>query len=245
MDRSSHAAAVIAGFVKYPKTGLRLLAVAPRELRCHVSPPEPPPSKEFFCCTLTRRPLKYPSRMSQPKSTASARMHVALRIRPKVTIRWQDIDVFQEHNNIIAQEGSVALAKFAGDKKRPNMTGVLAAIEAGHTPFLYLVFKQNAEYKSVRAPVSQILFARDPHPFQCPRYYTDLQLTPSLWFILSSPLEPSSLEGLHLLTNGRPLQQVLAECRTVMMMVASRDEASRRGLRPATKPKPEPEPASR
>ena len=52
-----------------------------------------------------------------------------------------------------------------------------------------------------------------------PEYYRRLGISSSLWFALCTPLEPFDLRNLQLLSNKRPLLNVMRECRTSSMLV--------------------------
>jgi len=133
------------------------------------------------------------------------------------------IDVIEAHNEVIMQNGYTLFGKFGRRIPESWITRINDQIERGEKTLLYLVIKEEGEFKGFRTQIRKVVDADAARRFhQHPEYYDSENLEPSSGMILESSIEQVPLTNLRLATSGRDLQQVLAESRTVMMMVVSR-----------------------
>jgi hypothetical protein len=144
-----------------------------------------------------------------------------LRIKSTVRIRWDDVDVVDEHCKVFAREGVVAVGKFGAPMPVLQCLQLGEQLAGGVETWLHLVFKKGGSFNGLRGRVKELFLANDKRAtfLKYPNYYAQLPVKPSLWFVLSSQLEPYSLESLRLQSNARPLLDVLRECRTTLMLV--------------------------
>jgi hypothetical protein len=91
---------------------------------------------------------------------------------------------------------------------------------------LYLVFKSKGEFSAFSAELDDIVHADVPQKL-IPDYYVSVKMPLDIagdtseptWFIVKEQFKPAKMEGLHLLSSGRSLADVVAECRTSLILV--------------------------
>jgi hypothetical protein len=146
---------------------------------------------------------------------------IVLRIKSTVHIRWDAVDVVSAHRDVFTREGVVAVGKFGAPMPTSKCVKLAEQIKEGVETWLHLVFKKGDSFQGLRGRVKELFPASDERAASVkhPDYYARLQLKPSMWFVLSSQLEPYPLEHFRLQTNERSLLGVIKECRTTLMMV--------------------------
>jgi|ERR1035437_1429538 hypothetical protein len=161
--------------------------------------------------------------------------HVVLRIKQKIRIRLNELDVIEEHNRIFEKVGYVALGKFGASWNQTKCDDFAKEIGSGATKHLYLVFKTDSGYKGFRAKIRNVVLAgrSQARLLAYPDNYNQLQhqpnlfdsvlaKKPSMWFELAERLESHSLKKLRLLSNDRPLLDSLNQSRAAMMLVTEK-----------------------
>jgi hypothetical protein len=118
--------------------------------------------------------------------------------------------------------GRVAVGKFGSPGSRARSERLKEQIENQVETLLILVATQGiAKEKRYFGFQSRLSSIHHGNPSAeilsiAPDYYTEL---PRLWFTTSTPFVSCSLEAFCLSTNGRPLLDVIRECRTPSMLV--------------------------
>ena len=118
---------------------------------------------------------------------------------------------------------TIAFAKFGARLANQNVERLLRHIEVGTDTRLYLVFKSRSKFEGHSASIKAIRVQTGPGDWESlvPRYYKELYLVPSMWLLLGQEFQPTELAGIRLLSNARLLTDVVAECRTSMMLVTN------------------------
>ena len=156
--------------------------------------------------------------------------YIVLRKKPTVRTGLNELDVITEHNSVFDKAGSVAVGKFGVSWHQSKCDEFSACIKNGSTIYLLLVSRTAKGFNGFRARIRDIQLANNKILPQFPPYYnllnrqpslreTALATKPSMWFRIAERLKPYPLLNLSLLTNKRPLLDVLNECRTTMMLV--------------------------
>jgi hypothetical protein len=156
--------------------------------------------------------------------------HIVLRIKPAIKIRWEELDVVSEHNRVFDETGSVAVGKYGASWPQFKCDDINTDIEDGAMICLFIVWHTKGGYKGYRARIREVFLSGSKKNPPFPAYYNslgqqrrlaDALLTskPSMWFHLSERLKPYTLMNLRLLTNDRPLLDVLSDCRSTIMLV--------------------------
>ena len=156
--------------------------------------------------------------------------HVVFRVARLANVGSRQIDVIDAHNEVQSKHGAVAWAKF-GHRLDPRKLRILASrVAGGQTATAYVVLKQSGEFLGYSSRIQQVLTADEPPPDKLvPPYYSHLDVLPAAWFVLGRPLKPTSLHGIRLASNERPLLDVISECMTAFFFVCSEGSGSRDG----------------
>lgn len=144
--------------------------------------------------------------------------HIVLRFQRYVHYEGRKLDVIQEHNDIFDRDGQVTLAKFGRNPAASKVERLRLQIERGQRTNLFLVCRDKKEFQGFSCTIATL--STTEATAECPEYYNDVELDPGLWITLDSAIKPASLKGLRLVLNQKPLLDVLAECRTSMMLVS-------------------------
>jgi hypothetical protein len=146
--------------------------------------------------------------------------HFVLRVPLMTRVGGRSFSTIEAHNDVAKASGRVALAKFGNPGTASRVEKLSAQIEEGIETFLILVVKRGDKFLSYRAPMSLIHHgAPGALAALAPPYYSKIDETPRLWFVLGSPFTRSELANLRLATNKRPVVSVMSECRTATMLV--------------------------
>jgi hypothetical protein len=149
-------------------------------------------------------------------------VHFVLRVPAITRIRGlRPLDTVEAHNEAAKKVGRVALAKFGqpGTAKRCEL--LTHQIKAGIETLLLLVVKRGTRFYGFQSSLTSVYYGRQNEKLltAAPAYYRDLNDAASLWFIVDHPFEACDLKTFRLSTNGRPLLDVVSECRTSSMLV--------------------------
>lgn len=146
--------------------------------------------------------------------------HVVLRIPANVALGSQRLNVVEAHNDVANRTGGVVVGKWGAVPKTAIKT-VAAELRRGGKPNLFLVTKQEREFRVVKAALHWAGTPDLPKEYDAriPDYYRDLPDKPAAWFVVEGPFRPAGLVGLRLASNGRDLLSVISECRTTAMVV--------------------------
>jgi hypothetical protein len=151
---------------------------------------------------------------------ATAPVHVVLRIPLITRINGRSFNTVEAHNQVTRSIGRVAFAKFGNPGSRARCERIKEQIDNQVETFLILVAKQGERYLGFQSRLSSVHYGK-PSPeilSIAPNYYRE-QESPGLWFITSTPFMSCDLRAFCLSTNGRPLLDVIRECRTASMLV--------------------------
>jgi hypothetical protein len=145
--------------------------------------------------------------------------HVVLRAKRRVRLGTETLDIVEEHNTVQRTDGAVALAKFGQTPGLGRIRTIQDALKSPTPTNLYLLFKEAGSFAAFSARMAEVSLQNPPTRY--PGYYSRAGGHPAIWFVLSSPLEPVEISNLRLWSNGRPLEDVVSESRTVMMLVCT------------------------
>ncbi|HAO80359.1 MAG TPA: hypothetical protein DCQ92_15590 [Verrucomicrobia subdivision 3 bacterium] len=148
-------------------------------------------------------------------------------------VRGRCLDVIDEHNKLFDKASLVGVGKYGIPWQRTRCSEFNNAINSGVTTYLFIVLKTANGFKGFRAPIRMISLSGNLQDLalKYPEYYNEyrrvpmlydavLTVEPSMWFVISSRLEPHSLARLRLLSNNRRLLDVLSKpCRSSAMIV--------------------------
>jgi hypothetical protein len=169
---------------------------------------------------MSRHKVQSVKLSSRPRSDDRT-AHFALRI-PRITrVEGQNIDTIEAHNEVAKKFGQVALAKFGKAGANTRFEMLLHQIESGSETLLILITKQGDHFLGYQSPLSSI-YRGNPTAIirrAMPAYYSKLDQIGTLWFSVDSPFTRVDLTKFRLLTNRRPLLEVISTCRTPSMLV--------------------------
>jgi len=165
--------------------------------------------------------------------------HVILRMKPTVIVKGKCLDVIDEHNKLFDKTKLVGVGKYGLPWRRPRCSEFNNAIKNGVPTYLFIVVKASAGYKGFRAPIRVISISGELKELGMlfPEYYNEIRRLPmihdsvptrepSMWFVIGGRLQPHSLADLTLLSNNRPLLDVLSKpCRSSAMIVRKRKKS--------------------
>jgi hypothetical protein len=151
----------------------------------------------------------------------SETIHFVLRVPLLTRVHGRRFNTIEAHNQALTKQGRVALAKFgqAGSATRVDL--IKDQIERRTGTLLILVVKDQGRFFGFSAPLASIRRGEpDPQTASvAPEYYARLEGIGSLWFTVESPFVARDISEFRLLSNGRPLVDVVRECRTSSMLV--------------------------
>ncbi len=128
--------------------------------------------------------------------------------------------MIEEHDRAASPEGLVVVGKQGRRLAADRRLALQKQIDAGHLTRLYLVFRTaNKEFEGFQARLREILELPPQPPIARPVYYGDLEEEPSTYFIVHTPFEPTSLEGLIITSSSKPLLPTMARCSTSLFTV--------------------------
>jgi hypothetical protein len=137
-------------------------------------------------------------------------------------LRVPKFSAIAEHNRVFEQQGKVLLLKAGAPIGQSHLDKMRQQKQAGADAKLYLCVRtRHGSYKGYFAAIDSIINGRVPKSLEnlIPLYYDEVGYTGYLWFLLSSPLIETSLGQLKLVSNRKPLLEVLPKCRTSAMVV--------------------------
>jgi hypothetical protein len=147
--------------------------------------------------------------------------HFLLRVPLMTRVEGRAFNTVDAHNQVVAEKGRVAIAKFGSPGTFARSQRLKAQIDQGTATFLILVTKSGARFLGYRSQLTSIHYGKPDSKLLefAPPYYADLVETSELWFIAASPFLATALDGFRLSTNHRPVMDVITECRTSSMLV--------------------------
>jgi hypothetical protein len=94
-------------------------------------------------------------------------------------------------------------------------------IRSGRETLLLLVTKAGALFRGFQAPILSVHLGQPSTEILriAPPYYANFHENPRLWFVVGSPFLESQLTKFRLLSNDRPLLDVVRETRTSSMLI--------------------------
>jgi hypothetical protein len=151
-------------------------------------------------------------------------VHIVLRMAPFTRVHGRKVNVVDAHNEIIKKIGRVAFAKFGSSGTDERVSKLNAQIEEGIKTFLIIIGKQESDFVGFQGQLSSVYRGKLTAQIDqiTPTYYGELDMTAGLWFILCTPLTRCNPKKFFLVTNERPLLDVVSECRTSSMLVTER-----------------------
>lgn len=151
----------------------------------------------------------------------SATVHLVVRVPRISRVNRISVDTVKAHNETLARLGRVAIAKFGSPGTRARCDRLKAQIDGGLETLLILVTKQGGQFLGYRSRLTSVHLGKADEAIlsSAPTYYDDLSNDAKLWFTVTVAFEPVSLEEFSLTSNGRPLLEVMRECRTASLLV--------------------------
>jgi hypothetical protein len=147
--------------------------------------------------------------------------HIAIRVPLVTRIYGQGYNTIQEHNAVVSKLGRVAFAKFGQAGTASRAERLRQQILRGQKTFLIAVVKREDSFFAFEARLGEVHFGPPTAQLSewSPPYYKKIQEIPSLWFVLNGPLKAIDINLYFLLSNSRPLLDVVRESRTASMLV--------------------------
>jgi len=148
-------------------------------------------------------------------------VHLVLRISMMAQIGRRRFNVVDAHNEMVEKQGSVTIAKWGQSGTLARADRLQKQVKNGSETLLILVAKRGGQFHGFQAPLSGVHIGKPTAQIKAisPPYYEQLGEASSLWCTVSRSFVPADLQNLHLASNGRPLLDVLGECRTSSMLV--------------------------
>lgn len=170
----------------------------------------------------------------------SAAIHFAMRVPLRTVVGRRPIATIDAHIQAANEHGVVSVVKFGAPGVKSRADTLNNQLSEDISTYLILVTKQNSEFRAYQAELVSVHFGGiTPNILKyAPAYYREIGASGGLWFVAKAPFTPSDLREFRLASNRRPLQDVLAECRTSSLLVY------REETQPATK-EPHPMTASK
>jgi hypothetical protein len=149
-------------------------------------------------------------------------MDLVIRIPERIRTPRGVFRIVDEHNATFNEKGLVGFGKF-GAPLSANMVEQIKAAISEKGSQLYVVTKRSGEFHAATASIKSVLrdCKKDQPGDIFPPYYNELFDAPSSCVILESQLRSADIGSLQLVSNRRPLQSVINECRTSVMLVKS------------------------
>jgi hypothetical protein len=134
------------------------------------------------------------------------------------------IDTIDAHSKTIQELGQATIAKFGKPPPAPTVERLKKQIKEGKRTYLILVVKSARTRRSHLGYQTEIASIHLGAPTteikkSAPTYYRELSYVAGLWFTVYGPLAPSDLSRFRLVTNKKPVLDVLSKCRTPSMLV--------------------------
>ena len=147
-------------------------------------------------------------------------IHISLRFKRffRDDETFEKFDSTEEHNRIFKAKNQVLLAKFGRAPSRSKIEQVCEQAKGKGETRVYLLFREKREFQCYAAKVSGV-FLDKPSAGQHPEYYQSVELDPSCWFVLASPIKPVSIDNLVLAKPERPLTDVLRNAEQVCYLL--------------------------
>jgi hypothetical protein len=161
------------------------------------------------------------------QSSESKPMHFLLRV-PRLTriegYAALAINTIDAHSKTIQKLGRAAIAKFGRPPPASTVELLKKQIKEGKRTYLILVVRSAGTRKTHLGYQTEIASIRlgaptDEIKNSAPTYYRKLGYAAGLWFTVYGPLAPSDLNRFRLVTNKKPVLDVLTKCRTPSMLV--------------------------
>ena len=148
-------------------------------------------------------------------------VHFALRVPLGTRVEGRTINLIEAHNEVVSKLGQVALAKFGSPGTAKRAKTLQQQIDDGINTLLVLVAKRGDRFLGYQSRLSSIIWGKPTATIKnaTPSYYRYLDQTPELWFMVDTPFVQSDLTKFRLVSNHRPLLDVLGECRTSSMLI--------------------------
>jgi hypothetical protein len=160
------------------------------------------------------------------QSSESKPMHFLLRV-PRLTriegYAALTINTIDAHSKTIQELGRAAIAKFGKPPAASTVELLKKQIKEEKRTYLILVVKSvtRKTYLGYQTEIVSICLGAptDEIKNSAPTYYRELGYAARLWFTVHTPLAPSDLSRFRLVTNKKPVLDVLSKCRTPSMLV--------------------------
>jgi hypothetical protein len=161
------------------------------------------------------------------QSLESKPMHFLLRVPRLTRIEGSaalTINTIDAHSKRIQELGRATIAKFGKPPPASTVERLKKQIKEGKRTYLILVVKSAGTRKTHLGYQTEIASIRlgaptDEIKNSAPTYYRELGYGAGLWFTVDAPLAPSDLSRFRLVTNKKPVLDVITKCRTPSMLV--------------------------
>jgi hypothetical protein len=123
-------------------------------------------------------------------------------------------------DDFVKKTGRVSVAKFGSPGSKERVERLQKQIRASTKTSLILIAKSGADFLGFHAPIVSLRLGMATSEIRAstPSYYRDLYMG-GLWFVVDAPFESIDLARFCLVTNGRPLLDVVRQSRTASMLV--------------------------
>ena len=164
----------------------------------------------------------------RPRGVATeetSKSHLVLRIPLTTTIGRKSFNTVDAHNIVWSTKGELAVAKFGAAIGPQTLDRITQQLANDTDTYLILVAKNVvSRFLGHRARILSVHLANKSSQFErlAPPYYAELGLAPALWILVNEEFAPTDLREFRLTSSGRPLIDVLQECRTATMLVESK-----------------------
>lgn len=147
-------------------------------------------------------------------------MHIVLRNSKATFPGCEQINTIEEHNAISLEKGEVSFGRVGRPPATSKIEQLKERIKQGQASF-YLVSRKGEHVSMWKAPLFDVFENRCPDDSTIPEYYRSYKRQINLWFKIGTitPIEDSEKYELFLMSNNRPIVQVVQECRTSFFFV--------------------------
>jgi hypothetical protein len=148
--------------------------------------------------------------------------HIVVRVPLKTRIEGRVFHTIDAHNAIVDRLGYAFVAKFGAAGTEGRAKKLRDQIVSGQRTNLIAVGKRDGSFIGYQAKLYGVVIGKPTQEklSASPPYYSDMESEGRLWFQITERFAPTSLQRFKLVTNGRPLLDVLSECRTSSMLVS-------------------------
>lgn len=148
---------------------------------------------------------------------------MVLRIPRFQQVDGRPLDIIAEHNRVVGEHGSVAIAKHGRPPAADRAEALRRQIQGQQTTRIYVVCRrEDGGFDVFRSKLGGVLFPEDGLAWkQAPRpaYYSRMMIQPTVLFLAVEELSASRLEHLTIESSGKRLVESIGRCSTSLFTV--------------------------